>query len=84
MVVGGLVGDGLQEAELVLPVEEEVDEGAEELDDAVRVRVEEVGEREVLDLDGVEERAGLVVEPQRPDALRVVLRVVQRLQLLEP
>ena len=82
--VGGLVDDGVQEAELLLPVEEEVDEGAEDLDDAARGGAEEIGEREILELDGLEEGPRLVVEAQHPDGLRVVLRIVQRLQVAEP
>lgn len=84
VVVGGLVDDGVQEAELLLPVKEEVDEGAEDVDDAARAGAEEIGEREILELDGLEEGPRLVVEAQHPEGLRVVLRVVQHLQLAEP
>lgn len=84
MVVGCLTDDGMQEVELFLPVEEEVDEGAEDFDDADRMGAEEVGEGEALELDGFKECPRLLVEAQHPYALGVVLRVVERLQRIKP
>jgi hypothetical protein len=84
VVVGGVVDDGFEEGEPLLPVEKEVDEGAEDLGDAARAGAEEVGEGEVLEVDGLEEGLGLAVEAQHPEGLQVVLRVVQRRQVAEP
>lgn len=82
--VGELMDDGLQEGELLVPVVEEVDEGAEDLHEAARVWAEEVAEREPGELDGLEESVGPLVEAEDPDALPIVLRVVERRQRVEP
>jgi hypothetical protein len=78
-----LLDDGLKKAELILPVVEEVDYGAEDVDDTAAVGAEKVAEREVPEEDGVEEGVGPPVEARERYGAHVVLRVVDRLQRLK-
>ena len=61
-----LLDDGLEQGELLLPEEEIVDEGAEDVDDTGAVVAEEVAEIEVPELDELEEGVGPLVDPQVP------------------